>query len=127
MGSTNEKSTRAHGASCATQLSLRLSASNCAQEQCAELILQKRFIEKNLVKLSEVKESRQFFLEILWWFDGKNRVEKDAIKSQKTCQKTCCRKSAVVLFIVIDRVIYLLFSAESFNSSHFPTVMHLTP
>ena len=38
---------RAHGgASCATQLSRRLSASNRAQEQCAELILQKRFIEK---------------------------------------------------------------------------------
>merc|ERR1712051_314696 len=87
MGSTNEKSTRAHGASCATQLSLRLSASNCAQEQCAELILQKRFIEKNLVKLSEVKESRQFSLKYCGGLTEKTELKKAPLKAKKLVKK----------------------------------------
>jgi len=99
--STNEKSTRAHGgASCATQLSRRLSASNRASKNSVLNLFTKRFLEKKISSnlfIGSQARIETVFLEILWWFHEKNRVKKGAIEAKKTCQKTCCRKSAVVL------------------------------
>merc|ERR1712129_537892 len=98
--STNEKSTRAHGgASCATQLSRRLSASNRASKNSVLNLFTKRFLEKKISSnlfIGSQARIETVFLEILWWFHEKNRVKKGAIKSQKNLsknllQKICCR------------------------------------
>ena len=53
---------RAHGgASCATQLSRRLSASNRAQEQCAELIYKKDSLKKKISSNCRKSKKRDSF------------------------------------------------------------------
>merc|ERR1711935_494467 len=99
MGSTNEKSTRAHGgASCATQLSRRLSASNRASKNSVLNLFTKRFLEKKISSNLFIgsQESRQFSLKYCGGFTKKTEVKKGAIKSQKNLsknllQKICCR------------------------------------
>jgi len=59
----------------------------------------KRFLEKKSRQIvsSEVKESRQFSLKYCGGLTKKTELKKAPLKP-KNLSKTCCRKSAVVLY-----------------------------